>query len=243
MRPVGCPDEGTLGEILELPPHDPRRRHVDGCPRCRSLVLAHGSFLDPPEDVEAGQAAEQVSARLDAFRVDLIGGASHPAGTRTRISQPSVGARPERVRPQAWWQGIFSPALRPAWALVAVAVISAISFVGVRQGRQPGETVVRGTVDRAMGLGAPEMLESGAVRLSWRPAAEPVDGYELVLLSPQLETIARFEGGRDTSITLPAAALPEPFRSGAVLFYRVDARVGGDVVAQSETGSLQKPGH
>jgi hypothetical protein len=242
MRPVGCPDEGTLGEILELPPDDPRRRHVDACPRCRSLVLAHGSFLDPPEDVEAGQAAEQVSARLDAFRADLIGGASHPAGTRTRISRPSVGARAGRARPRAWWQRIFSPALRPAWALAAVAVISAIAFVGVRQGRQPGETLVRGAVDRAMGLGAPQMLEGGAVRLSWRPAAEPVDGYELVLLSAQLETIARFEAGRDTTLTLPAAALPEAFRSGELLLYRVDARVGRDVVAQSETGSLQKPG-
>lgn len=238
MKPVTCPDEAALGEILDLPAHDPRRQHVEECPRCRSLVLAHGLFEEPPQDGDAERAADQVTARLDAFREDMIG----PAVAR-KTSGPAAEpplARSAGGRPW-WWRRLFAAPLRPAWALAAVTVVSVIVVVGIRQSRRPGEILVRGTLDRAMGLVAPEILADGAVRLVWRAAAEPVDGYELVLFSPRLEPLERIPSGPDTSLTLAIERLPAPYRAGEPLFYRVDALVGRDVVAQSQTGSLQKP--
>mgnify|MGYP001596573796 CR=1 FL=1 len=238
MKPVTCPDEAALGEILDLPADDPRRRHVDSCPRCRSLVLAHGLFQEPPQDDEAERAADQVAARLDAFREDMIS----PAAART-TSGSAAGpplARSADGRP-SWWRRLFAAPFRPAWALAAVAVVSVIAVVGIRQSRRPEEILVRGTLNRAMGLVAPEILADGAVRLVWRAAAEPVDGYELVLFSPRFETLARIPTGPDTSLTLAIERFPAPYRAGELLFYRVDALVGRDVVAQSQTGSLQKP--
>ena len=40
-----CFDEDELAAICDLPPDDPRRREVETCPRCDSLLRAMSAFL------------------------------------------------------------------------------------------------------------------------------------------------------------------------------------------------------
>lgn len=63
-----CPDPLELDLVLRLPENDPRRLHVNSCPRCRGLVNAMETFLDPggvPELDGLPAADDELAARLD----------------------------------------------------------------------------------------------------------------------------------------------------------------------------------
>jgi len=86
-----CHDMKELANLAGLPVGDPRRGHLDACPRCRGLAEAQGLFLEPG-----------ATSDLD----DLAGA---DAELQRRLGKtwfvPPVAARPRR---RANWYGSVS---------------------------------------------------------------------------------------------------------------------------------------
>ena len=64
-----CYEPGHLPDPSDLPADDPRRRHLETCPRCRGRVAARELFLTPGDtgDLEGLAAADaELARRLEA---------------------------------------------------------------------------------------------------------------------------------------------------------------------------------
>ena len=232
MKPIDCVPEEALGDVLALPASDPRRAHLDTCPRCRALVLSYEAFLSPdPEHAALYGAAEKQA--LDAERERLLGTPSGDAG-------PAAGRR--RGEPTgtatAWWTPLFAPRLRPAWALAAVAVVATLVVLLPRGRDAELGREVRGLADRPLALAEP-VFDAGSVRLAWRGAAG-AERYEVRFFSAALEPVASVDAGADTTVSVTAERLPAAFGRGELVLYRVVALLDGDELAVSETRPLQE---
>ncbi|MCB9513646.1 MAG: hypothetical protein H6694_04950 [Candidatus Latescibacteria bacterium] len=60
-----CPTVEVLADLAALPADDPRRRHVQDCPRCRARLLDYQDFLAGGAPVSAA-SLEDALDRLDA---------------------------------------------------------------------------------------------------------------------------------------------------------------------------------
>ncbi|MBE0567464.1 MAG: hypothetical protein IH621_16030 [Krumholzibacteria bacterium] len=95
-----CFEPREIARALDLPEGDPGRRHLDRCPRCRSLALAYYEFMETPDavDVEFSTADRDLQGRMaEAF------------------TDRRHGRRP-------WWRVEWP---RPIWATAAVALAAA----------------------------------------------------------------------------------------------------------------------
>jgi hypothetical protein len=233
MKPVDCIAEDALGEVLLLPAGDPRRAHVESCPRCRALVVSYQGFVEPAaEDAAIYGGAER--RRLDETRERMFAGTAPGTGGTAPASRRIVPA------PRApWWSRAFAPALRPAWALAAVAVVVGAVVLWPRPVLRGPEPIVRGTADRPLALTEPAPLRNGGVRLAWRPFPG-AQRYEVRFYSTALSALGRFDAGSDTGASLTLGDLPAAYRSRELILYRVAAMLGQDELALSATGSLQQ---
>ncbi|MFN2370298.1 MAG: hypothetical protein ABR506_03990 [Candidatus Krumholzibacteriia bacterium] len=145
-----CFEPREIARALDLHEGDPGRRHLDACPRCRSLALAYYEFMESagPSDVEFSAADRELQERLAAAFTD----------------------RQDRYRP--WWRVEWP---RPIWASAAVALAAAaVLLLTGELGRlgggdlPPAGGVLRGE-DPGSGLVAER--NAGALALSW--AADP----------------------------------------------------------------------
>lgn len=231
MKPVACVSEEALGEVLALPASDPRRAHLDTCPRCRALVLSYEAFLAPEHDLAAFYGAPEERV-LDDARARLLGGAQAPeAGTPARRAEAAPGRA-------TWWDALFGPKLRPAWGLAALAVVAAVVLLMPRGRDAELGTQVRGLAGSPLALAEPEFGADG-VHLAWRGAVG-AERYEVRIFSAALDPVASIDAGVDTSLSLAADRLPAAFGRGELLLYRVVAYHGGDELAISETRPLQR---
>jgi hypothetical protein len=57
-RTERCPDTGEVAALASLPAGDPRRRHLENCPRCRALAHAFAEFEDPGDSSDLPGLAE-----------------------------------------------------------------------------------------------------------------------------------------------------------------------------------------
>jgi len=230
-RPVDCVAEETLHEVLALPESDPRRSHLESCPRCRALVLSYRQFVAPDAQESTSYGTEEAT-RLDDFRGRLMSGTAAGAGA----AAPQGGGAPGG----SWWSRLFAPALRPVWGLAALAIVLGGLWLGPRIGGPRGsEPVLRGGTQAALALGEVEHLADGSVRLMWQPHPE-AEHYELRFYSASLEPIAGRPMGLETSVTVAPGDMPEAWRAGAVVLYRIVAMRGGDEIEASAPGSLQR---
>jgi len=232
-RPVQCVDELALGEVLALAESDPRRRHLDDCPRCRALVVSYRQFLDPGSEEMASYGTEE-HERLNAFRERLAGIAP--------VATPAPGGTmPAPVaEKRSWAERLFTPGLRPLWAVVAIAIAFGVMKIAPTH---PPENVVptlRGGTPEALTVRTPTYGDAGAVTLVWNAVPE-ADHYEVRFFSSALTELGRHAAGGDTVATLAAADLPLPYRSGEAILFRVVALKDGDELATSAPGSLKKP--
>ena len=234
MDEVRCIDPETVAEVLELPAEHPVRLHAQRCPRCQSLLEGYRLFLAPP-DVAPEHAWPTAEPRLDALREELTGVTSASSATTSLPSEPG------RAKPDgSWWARLFQPSLRPAWAFATAAVVVAFVLVLPQlQSRRPGSTLRGSSPGTNMTLAEPTFDTDGAVHLSWA-ARSGATGYRVVFYSTKLEEIARRDAGSATSVMLTPGDLPEPYRLGEVVLYRVQALEGGDAVATSEVGTLRR---
>jgi hypothetical protein len=85
-----CISVEELERVLELPGEHPRRRHLDGCARCRGLADMLGEFAaEAPAPPESGFA--DVDARLRA---------SIAAATGIAVAAPAAPARAAAASPR-----------------------------------------------------------------------------------------------------------------------------------------------
>jgi hypothetical protein len=220
--PTDCYDEDALGVILESPADDPRRRHVESCPRCGARALSYQRFLE----AEAGESLRSEDhARLATLRAELTGGPG--------VSRANTSAMRERARPG--WREWFKPAWQSALAFAAVVIVA-----GVFLSRPEGERAVRGP-DDARGTATAVAARNGDVRFAW-PTVPEADRYEVRIHSTGLGLLARFDAGPDSALTVPASDMPPEYRDGQVVLFRVVALAGSDELAAGTARPLQMPG-
>ncbi len=228
MKRVRCFEAGEIAEVLSLGAEDPRRRHLEGCPRCRALALSFRDFVEPgpvPAGARSAEAAERLSQAI-AREIE--------AGARRAASRPRTGAL------RRWLEGwLGRPSLRPVWVTASVVVVAGAAVIAILSRPAP-ESVLRGERPAALALQPVRQQPGGELRLRWEPLAGAVS-YQVRLYATSLEEVARLEPVRVPETVLRREALPSGLASGTRLLWRVVALRGGDELALSPVGSLRAP--
>ena len=197
----------TPEELAELSADDPRRAHVDGCPRCQAVMKSFVAFMDPADIPKAADLAD-AHARL--------------SGALER----EIGSGPKVVRPDSGFWTPFRARMIAAVAAVLVVAVGLSLFRAGPDGMAPGEPVLRGVgtpaapfrckVEKSEGV--------GGYQLTWAGIAEATD-YRVVVYGADLEEIVGFDVESGTTFELNP---PE----GAA-FCRVIALRDGDELERS----------
>jgi hypothetical protein len=228
MKQIQCCDPAEVGRLLDLPPTDPRRRHLDECPRCRSLALSYGDFVAPgpvPSGARPSEAASTLSAALSAAMASPL-----PPALRERRA----------LRFSRWLQGVLTPpALKPALAAAAVVIVAGAVVVGYLS-RTPSAPVLRGQAGVALALAPLERGPEGTIRLRWQPLAG-AESYQVRLYSTALVEVARLEPTTETTMLVSRDAVPDSLPSGSTVLCRVAGLRGGNDIALSPVGTLRVP--
>jgi hypothetical protein len=209
-------DPESLEEISALPASDPRRRHVEGCARCRAMLEAYRIFLEAPPPLPELDAAD-VRARMTAAR------ASEATGHIPTVRR-AVGRRRARVTWSDW---------RLAGAAAALVVVAGLLYA-TRDLRQKSEVNLRGVERRRQP--APEILESsrdsnGTLTIRWR-AVPAATNYRVMLFGAGLDLLGQVEAGSRTELVLAPPQLP-PGSHGPVYGQVVALRDGQEIATSS----------
>lgn len=174
-----CFEIREIAALAGLPADDPRLRHLEKCPRCRSLAQAHAEFLDPGDTS------------------DLAGLAAADAELQQRLGA-ALAAEPARIVPvrrrRVWL------AAAAVLALCAVG-LAASDLLRLRDGKVLQEGARLRGDDEVADLVVTE-VDTG-LQLVW-PDAPEVETIIYVFLDGDLAEIGR----RDSTgnLTLDAAA-------------------------------------
>jgi len=222
---VGCLPPEELEAIGTLPADDPRRRHLEHCPRCRTLARRYRQFVDPaPLPAAAGGAAagRELSRRLHLAIPELapVGEANHRGRDTADPGRSHIWRRPAR----------------PLLAIAAV-LVCCLGLLALRH--QLSEPQTRGPADAPVLLrgdpNAPPLLtvtrEPAGVRLAWQTPAG-TDKAVVVLLDERFQETARLTAGAGGALVLAAGQI------GAARYARVLFEDRGDVVAMTRTVAL-----
>jgi len=224
-----CLQIEDLAEILTLPQDDERRRHLNDCPRCRTLARRYRDFLTPaplPPEADAVAASRALRDRLTIALPELA-----PAleSEDQRVGQP-VSAGKRRVG----WR----PDRKLAQPIIAVAAVL-ICCVGLLTARHQlleprADRAFDGPVLRGENLAPATFVVTNissdmarGFQLSWGQPAD-TDATELVLIDANLGEIARIDIGTTGSFDLsqpPAKAR----------YARIEFLFVGDVVSSTRT--------
>ncbi|MCB1182550.1 hypothetical protein KDM41_03885 [bacterium] len=210
-----CPSIEELGPMAELAAGDPRRAHVDSCPRCRGLLAAFAGFV-------AGSPSHADPAREARLAAGLAALAT-PASRR----EPGTVVRILRSR-------VTASLLATAAVLVLVVGLS-------REGDPlPGGPagVTRTTLSaKDFGMEA-RVVTDGGYRLSWTRPAAPGETFRVVFFGGDLVEVGRIEAG-----TAAGVDWTPPQRAGgdaAAMTWRIEVVREGDVVARSTPQPLPR---
>ncbi len=221
-----CIDIEQIAEVLELPDDDPRRRHLDECPRCSALLLSFQAFLGAEEipgsdPVDAGE-------RLSSFIQSKI--------AKTLSDTSMSGAAPDH--PGFLAEVVQSLFRRPVWVMASLVIVAAGMLLWKPWVEDP--LVLRGTISAETGtpldLAAPRALEDGSTQLSWVPL-DGADSYEVRLYDESLSEIARFGPVTETTFILDHSMLPVD--APDAMLWRIVALEEGDEIALSQPAPLE----
>jgi hypothetical protein len=197
-----------MADIDQSPLDDPRRRHLETCPRCRAQYAAYRDFMTL-RPADPGSDPERARAELEAALEREMGTPSKVAGT----------IAPRRAMR---WAG---------WAAAAAAILAVSGVIWVRQTsiRPADAPILRGPATRTTLVLASPSRVGDAVELSWtsEPAAT---AYEVVLYDDAMREVLRVPTGAATVLRLTRPMLGERAAAGTDLAWRV--------VAMGETGEL-----
>ena len=224
-----CQPVENLAEILTLPSDDERRRHLEECPRCRTLARRFRDFLSPaplPPEADAEAASRALRERLTTALPELV-----PA----LESEDQRQEQPVTAHTRQWGWRPSRKSMRPLMAVAAV-LVCCVGLLTVRhQLMEPGANgnlehgsdvpVLRGENLAPASLVVADMAQG--FKLSWGQPTD-TDAAELVLIDANLGEIARLDIG--TSGTFDLARPPADAR-----YARVEFLLAGDVVSSTRT--------
>lgn len=220
-----CPPLEAFAELLRLDAEDPRRRHLEECPRCRARATAFRSFMEM-EPAPAGADREDARRKLCA-------------AIRHETEHGGGGAE---SRSPASLRRMLSPAWKPALGLTAAAMLIAILVRAPGDRGQTGEMMLRGAGASAAAVEAPAATwgADGSVVLQW-PTVAGADGYRVLIYNQDLEEIARLETAREATVILSAERSAAWVPAGEAVFWRVAALSHGDATSLSSPAILRRP--
>ena len=216
-----CPSLELLLEIAEQRGDDradePRRRHLERCPRCQARLADYRDFLAggapcPPAELKAAMA-----------------------GLDRSLRETVHGPAAEQRRPRASILRLDHPLLRGALAVAALFLL--LISLDVLP-RKPLDRTIR--LRAGSGLPAPAAIQAnpphptpdGGLEFSWQPVAG-ADDYEMRLLAPDLTVLDRRSSAGAARMRLEAAELSKLYGEGQVLVWQVEARAGTDPLVAS----------
>jgi len=182
-----CPSPEEIASLASVARGDPRRAHVESCPRCQAILLSYEEFMAPDEPPPEAHAADASAELESVLRREVLG--------PTIRHERKMGTR-DRLR------CFFRvPVLAPAAAVVAIALIV---IAVVENGR--GGADLRGP---APAPAAPVVAEmgtdgDGARVLTWQPPAG-CNRSVVVLYAADLSEISRQDVATARSLSLPRA--------------------------------------
>lgn len=232
MSPA-CPRLERIEELLALAPDDPRRAHLDECPRCRARIAEFTSFMEArplPDGIRLGDARARLT---EAVRRE-----AEPAMGSARIDRPRSGT--------GFWDRISKPLWKPALGL-AVGLLIVVAVGRVTDLARWGSTPIfrGGDAAEQVWLPAGVWTAAGELELHW-PRTTGADGYRLLFYGSDLLEIIRIDvddetraatgmaAGTTTQFTLTADRVKRLGASGATIYCRVEALRDGDTVARSQ---------
>jgi hypothetical protein len=225
-----CAAMEEIEVLLRLPPGDPRRRHLDTCPRCRARVITFLEFVAPPNDLPADLLRHADSTLEDALRRELARGAER---------RPAGAERPAR----AWLR--FAPPRPVGWAFAVIALLVVVASVRFFAGHRETEPVLlRDSGARDAAASVPSELRAVAdgerIELSWDPVPG-ADAYEVRVYGLDLTEIARIRATVDARAQLTRASLPSSMPPRTSALWRVVALREGDPFGESPPAALLLP--
>lgn len=222
-----------LGELAALPPDDPRRRAVEATARGRAMLLAYREFV-APADTPAGARPSEADAILATALAREIGEPVRSGGDRTlRSVEESVWTRLIR--------SLSAPAMRPAYALAALLIVSGgLWTMWKSSGRAPATHLRGEAAHAAIALSPPQTLAAGAIELGWQPVAGATS-YEVAFFAPDLTELGHTGPLAEPRLVLEPGALPAGLHPGADVLWQVTARSGADAIGQSRTTLIRLP--
>jgi hypothetical protein len=225
-------------EILRLDPSDPRRSHLDTCPRCQARLLVYQEFLEDvssPPGADPGDAAANLRT---AFEQELRSAALYRVSPGRERRDRTVP--PERAARFRW------PRLRLPWTLAAGVLVIGVLIAGleIRSGRERID-VLRDLPERPSSVpsGGPDPIstrerEGGAIELHWR-RAPGADGYRVRLFGSDLADLVQLGPVVDTLYVLHRDEIPG--QAGRTIGWQVAALAGGRPFATSRPGTVHIP--
>ena len=221
-----CVDVEQIEGLLALSDDDPRRRHLDECPRCKAVLTSYLAFIEA--NTAAGADPDAAEARLAGY-LETVTGFSPSRRAETVAGNDGFVSKLTRA--------LF---LRPAWAAAALVVVAA-GILWWSPWSQP-ERVLRDTPQGVPGAGipldlhAPQIQPGNFILLTWEPL-EGAEEYQVRLYGEDLAEIVRFQPTEAPSLSLDRSKLPE--ETPAVVLWRVAALQDGDEIGISEPAPLQ----
>jgi len=221
-----CVDVEQIEVLLALSDDDPRRRHLDECPRCKPILTSYLAFLEA--DDAAGADPADAESRLAGYLEAITG---HSPAPRTETVAENDGFISKLTR------ALF---LRPVWAAAALVVVAA-GILWWSPWSQP-QRVLRDAPQGVTGAGtpldlhAPQIQRGGVILLTWEPL-EGADEYQVRLYGEDLAEIVRFQPTGEPSLSVDRSMVPSD--TPAVVLWRVAALQSGDEIGLSEPAPLQ----
>ena len=226
-----CHPHEILALIGELAPGDPRRTHLDSCPRCRARLLAYRAFMvgDLPTDLGLDPSI------LGAARLQLNAAVAREIYGTERRPTARIGFRARLV-------SLAATSWRPALAAAAVLVL----IFGLKTNQVPldlplpspdTESLLRGTVEQSQ-TDHPLRVEPGPDTDTWHLAWEPPErttASVVVLYDTDLAEVARLDAGAADRFLLESKMISTPEN---VAFVRVVFAANGDEIGRSQARTL-----
>lgn len=231
-----CLSLDELRTIGSLPANEPRRQHLDRCPRCRARFASFRDFMEPAVAAN-GSKPDEADARLAAILDQEISSVSTDRQHSRQEDESEQGGLLGRLL-QSLWQ----PALRPVWTVGIVV----LAFFGIRevwdwQSDQGDRIILRQSSDTptvVLQTEEPQVQPDGAILLSWKPVTD-ADSYRISFLGVDLVELQNLDAGSRTSIAVSPDNLSERGGSREPLFWQVRALRGGDEIASSDLQHLK----
>lgn len=171
-----CIPIADLSVVAALPVGEPRRDHLDACPRCRARLEAYRAFMvaDEPAGADADAAERILAARLHQ---EIVGPPRRGVVRRFPTSNLTTGLL----------------------ALAAVLVLTLVVPRFLQVGDHPGaDPVLRGDASSEVMTLRSTAPGEGSWDLSW-DAVQGADDYRVILLDEDLAEISRQRTGGATT--------------------------------------------